>query len=127
MYLYSTFHVVLTSIVPTMTSRRLSYGASPGTPHHSNPRREPSATASPQNTEMRLLNAISGLSRQLNDGFLQMSAELKLTQSRLQSMEDRMEALEKRVYAEDSSTTANPKKRRRVHNPKIAVRLSPNS
>ncbi|KAM4538073.1 uncharacterized protein V3H82_023853 [Fundulus diaphanus] len=80
---------------------------------------------SPQTDEKKLLIAISGLSRQLtqhtadmNERFTQLENSVN---SRLLSIEDKMAALQSNNCAGDT----NSKKRRRVHNPKLAVNICP--
>ncbi|XP_067228843.1 uncharacterized protein C14orf93-like isoform X2 [Chanodichthys erythropterus] len=95
-----------------MARRRLPFN-SPSTPLHG---RDQPLSASPQTGEKKLLNAISGLSRQLTQFAADVNEQFTLVNSRLLSIEDRLAALESKNCVEDS----NSKKRRRVHNPKIA-------
>ncbi|XP_078131600.1 uncharacterized protein LOC144533887 isoform X1 [Sander vitreus] len=75
-----------------------------------------SECASPQTSEKKLLNAISGLSRQLTLLAADVNEQFTVVNSRLLSIEDRLDALESKNCVEET----NSKKRRRVHNPKIA-------
>ncbi|ROI15249.1 hypothetical protein DPX16_1402 [Anabarilius grahami] len=88
-------------------------GVSPSTPLHG---RDQPLSASPQTGEKKLLNAISGLSRQLTQFAADVNEQFTLVNSRLLSIEDRLAAMESKNCVEDT----NSKKRRRVHNPKIA-------
>ncbi|XP_067221731.1 uro-adherence factor A-like [Chanodichthys erythropterus] len=72
-------------------------------------------SASPQTGEKKLLNAISGLS--LTQFVADVNEQFTLVNSRLLSIEDRLAALKSKNCVEDT----NSKKRRLVHNPKIAV------
>ncbi|XDV23188.1 hypothetical protein PO909_027875 [Leuciscus waleckii] len=73
-------------------------------------------SVSPQTGEKKLLSAISGLSRQLTQFAADVNQQFTLVNSRLLSIEDRLAALESKKCVEET----NSKKRRRVHNPKIA-------
>ncbi|XP_035851671.1 uncharacterized protein LOC116040300 [Sander lucioperca] len=72
--------------------------------------------SSPQTSEKKLLNAISGLSRQLTLLAADVNEQFTAVNSRLLSIEDRLDTLESKNCVEET----NSKKRRRVHNPKIA-------
>ncbi|ROI42813.1 hypothetical protein DPX16_7090 [Anabarilius grahami] len=95
-----------------MAGRRLPFN-SPSTPLHGC---DQPLSASPQTGEKKLLNAISGLSRQLTRFAADVNEQFTLVNSRLLSIEDRLAAMESKNCVEDT----NSKKRRRVHNPKIA-------
>ncbi|KAF1381706.1 hypothetical protein PFLUV_G00156790 [Perca fluviatilis] len=86
---------------------------SPSTPLHG---RDQPLSATPQTDEKKLLNAISGLSRQLTVLAANVNEQFTVVNSRLLSIEDRLAALESKNRVEET----NPKKRRRVHNPKLA-------
>ncbi|XP_040017102.2 uncharacterized protein LOC120808326 [Gasterosteus aculeatus] len=88
---------------------------SPSTPLHGQ-----QLLASPQTDEKKLLNALSGLSRQLqqqtadiNERFAQLESSVL---SRLLSIEERLAALE----SHNCTGGTDSKKKRRAHNPKIA-------
>ncbi|TDH04035.1 hypothetical protein EPR50_G00148050 [Perca flavescens] len=86
---------------------------SPSTPLHG--RNQP-LSASPQTDEKKLLNAISGLSRQLTVLTADVNEQFTIVNSRLLSIEDRLAALESKNCVEET----NSKKTRLVRNPKIA-------
>ncbi|XP_041960217.1 uncharacterized protein LOC121718884 isoform X11 [Alosa sapidissima] len=92
-------------------------GVSPSTLLHG---RDQPLSASRQTSEKKLLDAISGLSRQLTlfaaDVHEQFTHLSNSVNSRLLSTEDGSAALELKNCVEET----NSKKRRRVHNPKIA-------
>ncbi|XP_048103550.1 myosin-3-like isoform X6 [Alosa alosa] len=92
-------------------------GVSPSTLLHG---RDQPLSASPQTSEKKLLDAISGLSHQLTlfaaDVHEQFTHLSNSVNSRLLSTEDGSAALELKNCVEET----NSKKRRRVHNPKIA-------
>lgn len=99
----------------TMAGRHLTFN-SPSTPLHG---RDQPLSASPQTGEKKLLNAISGLSHQLTLFAADVNEQVTVVNSRLLSIEDRLAALESKNCVKET----NSKKRRRVHNPKIAVRM----
>ncbi|KAG1925919.1 uncharacterized protein C14orf93 homolog [Pimephales promelas] len=96
----------------TVAGRGLPFN-SPSTPLH---RRDQPLSDGPQTTEKKLLNAISGLSHQLTQLGAVVNEQFTLVNSRLLSIEDRLAALESKNCVEETSS----RKRRRVHNPKIA-------
>ena len=91
-----------------MAGQRLSFNT-PETPQHG---RDQPLSASPQTGEKKLLNAISGLSRQLAMFAADMNQQFTAVNSRLAAVESKNRVEE-----------TNCNKRRRVHNPKIAVRI----
>ncbi|KAM8743090.1 uncharacterized protein AB9X84_017532 [Acanthopagrus schlegelii] len=96
----------------THPGRHLAFN-SPSTPRHG---RDQPLSASPQTGEKKLLNAISGLSHQLTLFAADVNEQVTVVNSRLLSIEDRLAALESKNCVKET----NSKKRRRVHNPKIA-------
>ncbi|XP_065147360.1 uncharacterized protein [Paramisgurnus dabryanus] len=105
-----------------MAGRRLAF-SSPSSPLHG---RDQPLSSSPLTDESKLLNALSGLSRQLdlltsnvNEQFANVNEQFAVVNSRLLSMEERLAALESKncnVTVKEN----NSKKRRLVHNPNIA-------
>ncbi|XP_073727045.1 uncharacterized protein [Misgurnus anguillicaudatus] len=98
-----------------MAGRRLAF-SSPSTPLHG---RDQPVSSSPLTDEKKLLNALSGLSRQITLLTSNVNEQFAAVNSRLLSIEDRLAALELKncnVTVEEN----NCKKKRRVHNPKIA-------
>lgn len=102
-----------------MAGRRLAFSP-PSTPLHG---RDQPLSSSPLTDEKKLLNALSGLSRQLTLLASNVNEQFGVVNSRLLSMEDRLAALESK-NCNGTVEENNSKKRRRVHNPKIAVRIS---
>ncbi|XP_073667596.1 uncharacterized protein C14orf93-like [Paramisgurnus dabryanus] len=105
-----------------MAGRRLAF-SSPSTPLHG---RDQPLSSSPLTDEKKLLNALSGLSRQLtlltsnvNEQFANVNGQFAAVNSRLLTIEDRLAALESK-NCNGTVEENNSKKRRRVHNPKIA-------
>ncbi|KAM4584782.1 uncharacterized protein PAE49_004230 [Odontesthes bonariensis] len=102
----------LVGMCATMAGRRLAFSSPASTPLVERDQ----LPASPQTDHKKLLVAISGLSRQLSRVATDMNEQFSAVNSRLLSIEDRLVALESKNCAGE----ANSKKRRRVHNPKIA-------
>ncbi|XP_073691631.1 uncharacterized protein [Garra rufa] len=71
--------------------------------------------SSPSLDNKMLLTAITNLSHQLSEFAADVSREFKSVNDRLQSMEDRLAQLES-----NSCSTEEMKRKRRLHNPKIA-------
>ena len=91
-----------------MAGRHLAFN-SPSTPLRG---RDQPLSATPQTDEKKLLNAISGLSRQLTLLAADVNEQVTVVNSRLLTIESK-----------NCVEETNSKKRRRVHNPKIAVRI----
>ncbi|XP_065153883.2 uncharacterized protein [Paramisgurnus dabryanus] len=98
-----------------MAGRRLAF-SSPSSPLHG---RDQPLSSSPLTDESKLLNALSGLSRQLDLLTSNVNEQFAVVNSRLLSMEERLAALESK-NCNVTVKEKNSKKRRLVHNPNIA-------
>lgn len=90
--------------------------ASPGTPAHGQGPPPPDGG----DTDRQLLTAMRGLSRQLAQFAADVNEQLTAVNTKLQSMDQRMSALEVVV---NSRPCMVEKRKRRAQNPKIAVRM----
>ena len=99
---FSSVSCVFAALWSTMAGRRLAFN-SPSTPLHG---RDQPLSASPQTGEKTLLNAISGLSRQLTWFAADVNEQFTVVNPWLLSIEDRLDALvsKKRKRREDGCT-----------------------
>lgn len=98
-------------IFRAMPGRRFS-SIAPGTPPHR------PGLAAPDSRDHKLLTAVSGLSRQLARFAADVNEQLTAVNAKLHSIDERMTALEEVV---NSRACVEEKRKRRAHNPKIAV------
>lgn len=105
-------HRVLAAwIFRAMPGRRFS-SIAPGTPPHR------PGLAAPDSRDHKLLTAVRGLSRQLARFAADVNEQLTAVNAKLHSIDERMTALEEVV---NSRACVEEKRKRRAHNPKIAV------
>lgn len=103
-----------------MHVRRLPF-TSPESPVHNGLPHDRHLSDSPTDTDKKLLAAMTELSEQMTSFAADMTRQLTSVNTKLLSMDERIDAMETKVNYDFNMEEL--KRKRRVHNPKIAVRI----